>query len=437
MTRAVGFFAVVTFAAPLVAAEPGLRLKLLGTMEGARPSQYAPLAFSPDGKLLASSNLVLKANGEFEDSVKLWDVDRRKVFATLRQPGGSADRGYTVALSPDAKTLAVGGKDLVFWDVSTQKVKRTVVGRGPVVLSPDWRMYIALEEKADDEKGMALWETATGNKRTSLKLKPGVVAFSPDGKFIASGGGRFGTVGLPGDGWVELWDVAQRRPRDSLKGRVRAKLSPRALSDLHKAEGMPKRVVFKLALLNGMTFRSEEDVDRELPGILDKLIGPDLRAKYLEAIQRRLQTSHEAVVEVVFAVAFSPDGKTLASASMLGTVALWDVQTGKRLATLQRFNRRGTEDEINPAWSVAFSTNGKLLAAGTAHGIKLWDVKSGAPIGDLGRRAPAVWAVAFSPDGTTLASAGTSQILERHARPGAASETVLQIWQLVPADKTR
>jgi len=80
--------------------------------------------------------------------------------------------------------------------------------------------------------------------------------------------------------------------------------------------------------------------------------------------------------QLVWSMAFSPDGKTLASASMLGTVLLWDMHTGKRTATLQRFNPSGREEDINPAFSVAFSPDGRVLAVGTLRGITLWDVKS-------------------------------------------------------------
>ena len=72
----------------------------------------------------------------------------------------------------------------------------------------------------------------------------------------------------------------------------------------------------------------------------------------------------------MFSVAYSPDGKTLASAGDDGTVKLWEGATGKEQATL-----RGHSREV---WSVAYSPDGKTLASGSWDGtVKLWDVTTG------------------------------------------------------------
>jgi WD40 repeat protein len=100
----------------------------------------------------------------------------------------------------------------------------------------------------------------------------------------------------------------------------------------------------------------------------------------------------------VCSVAFSPDGKTLASAGKDGTIKLWEVATGKERATL-----RG---HTNPVSSVAFSPDGKTLASGSRDGrIKLWDAATGMKWTTLKRQRDWLHCVAFSPDGKTLASA--------------------------------
>jgi len=109
------------------------------------------------------------------------------------------------------------------------------------------------------------------------------------------------------------------------------------------------------------------------------------------------EIAHLAGKSGIFSVAFDPGKDRLAAASADGTVAIWDLATGKQILTLL-----GHKDWVR---SVAFNHDGKLLASAGSHGlVKVWDGATGKEVRSLRVSGDPVFAVAFSPDGQRLAA---------------------------------
>jgi hypothetical protein len=160
-------------------------------LEGQNVSVYS-VAWSPDGKTLAS--------GSRDNMVKLWDTATGKLLSTLEGHSGEV---WSVAWSPDGKTLASGSSDqtVKLWDTATGKLLTTLQGHNDVVASVAWSPDGKILASGSSDKTVKLWEAATGKPLTTLEGHTGTVysvAWSPDGKTLASGAG---------DKKVKLWET--------------------------------------------------------------------------------------------------------------------------------------------------------------------------------------------------------------------------------------
>ena len=115
----------------------------------------------------------------------------------------------------------------------------------------------------------------------------------------------------------------------------------------------------------------------------------------------------------IYAVIFSPDGKTLASASDSGKVILWNVATGEKIETFE-INSTPTSLTQDKSFSksIAFSPDGEFLASGSYRNIKLWNIETGKQMEITANHGDYVSSISFSPDGRTLASGSKDNMIK-------------------------
>ncbi len=226
------------------------------------------------------------------------------------------------------------------------------------------------------------------------------VAFSPDGKTIASTSG--GTLGNPGE--LKLWDAATGRELASLKEAWSIRwvaFSPdgKTLATAEHDNTAKLRDAASGAILRKFTGHGS-GIDTAIFSANGNILATsswDRTVKLWDVATAQEMKTLQGHQGDVFTVAFSPDGRTLVSGCKDGTAKLWDVATGKDRMTL-----RGHSDLVH---CVAFSPDGKTVAtASWDKTVKLWSVSSGAELTTLSGHTVQVLAVAFSPDGKTLAS---------------------------------
>jgi WD40 repeat protein len=364
------------------------------------------VVFSPDGKTLATAY--------HEEIIDLWDRQTGKELRHLKGHervhhlvgGGGMVPSISMRFSPDGKILISSSADGTtrLWDVASGKEVRRLESAkawlGHVLYSPDARTLVITNGKAID-----FYDADTFKLLRQMKdVDTNAIAFSSDGKRLALGGER-----------LQVLDLAtQKDVLPEFNGHdahLRAAFFLAGGATLLTL-GADSTVRFWDAATGREKWRFKTD-----PGDLSPTLSPDQRLLALgewnghvsiwdlQTCKRLLRWQAES--GLLNTVAFSPDGKTLATGGYDKVIRLWEAATGTAIGQLKA-------EGVNGISLVAFSPDGKLLASldlvGSHVGgdggdfIRLWDVASGKEVGRLTGPEKEVTQFAFSSDGRTLAS---------------------------------
>ncbi|NMF59707.1 NB-ARC domain-containing protein [Pseudanabaena yagii] len=316
-------------------------------------SSVMATAFSPDGKILATSDV--------RGWIYFWQIaDGSQLFTTQAH----SEFIFALAFSHDGQMMASGSLDrkIKLWNVQTGEcllaMEAHAIGVASLAFSPDDRLIAS----CGGDRTVKLTEVKTGKCLMILEGHEQIVrsvAFSPDGQTVAS---------CSLDRTIKLWSVST---------------------------GACLRTIVDASAVYALAFAPQ--IEAQSSEVQLASAGEDCLIKIWDVHTGQIVSAIAGHQKQIWAIAFSADGQMLASAGDDETVKLWSVSTGEVIRTLYGHKNR--------IWSVAFSPDAKALVSGSDDRIvKLWDVETGQCIRTIQGYHRATKPVALSHDRDLLFS---------------------------------